>query len=85
MVRCPETDALFERILAACHKYDLGTLTPTEGGGGSDSCYTQAAGITSICGMGASGRYQHTNKEYLTKSSLPLRAKILAAYLYEQA
>ena len=79
-----ETQALFEKILAACHKYDLGTLTPMEAGGGSDSCYTQAAGVTSICGFGASGKYQHTNKEYLDKSSIPLRAKILAAYLFEE-
>ena len=83
MARSAETDALFENILAACHKYGLGTLTPTEGGGGSDSCYTQAAGVTSICGMGASGRFQHTPNEYLDKASIPLRAKILCAYLLE--
>ena len=85
MVRTPQTQALFDNILRTCHKYDLGTLTPMETGGGSDSCYTQAAGITSICGFGASGKYQHTNKEYLDKPSVPLRAKILAAYLFEEA
>ena len=85
MVRTPETQALFEKILAACHKYDLGSLTPKETGGGSDSCYTQAAGVTSICGFGASGRYQHTNQEYLDKPSVALRAKILSAYLLEEA
>ena len=85
MEKKQETLALFEKLRAVCHKYDLGTLTPMESGGGSDSCYTQAAGIPSICGFGASGRYQHTNKEYLDKSSVPLRAKILAAYLTEVA
>ena len=85
MEKKQETMALFEKLRAVCHKYDLGTLTPMESGGGSDSCYTQAAGIPSICGFGASGRYQHTNKEYLDKSSVPLRAKILTAYLMEEA
>lgn len=81
MVRTPETQALFDNILAVCHKYDLGELTPMETGGGSDSCYTQAAGVTSICGFGASGKYQHTNREYMDIPSVPLRAKILAAFL----
>ena len=84
MEKKPETLALLDKLLQVCHKYDLGTLTPMESGGGSDSCYTQMAGVTSICGFGASGKYQHTNKEYLDKPSVPLRAKILAAYLFEK-
>ena len=76
---------ILEKLLKVCHKYDLGTLTAFESGGGSDSCYTQAAGVTSICGMGASGKFQHTPNEYLDKASIPLRAKILAAYLFEQS
>ena len=83
MVRTPETQALYDNILAACHKYGLGTLTPMETGGGSDSCYTQAAGVPSICGMGASGGLQHTPKEFLYPASIPLRAKILAGFLQE--
>ena len=81
MVHTPQTQALFDNILATCHKYDLGTLTPKEAGGGSDSCYTQMAGIPSICGLGASGGFQHTPKEYLNTASIPLRAKILAGFL----
>ena len=78
------TMALFEKFLAVCHKYDLGSLTPVESGGGSDSCYTQAAGVPSICGMGGCGEFCHTNKEYITTASIPLRAKILAAFLVEE-
>ena len=78
------TMALFENLLAVCHKYDLGSLTPVESGGGSDSCYTQAAGIPSICGMGGCGEYCHTNKEYILTESIPLRAKILTAFLTEE-
>lgn len=84
MEKNEETDALFERLLAVCHKYDLGSLTPIESGGGSDSCYTQAAGIPSICGMGGSGAFCHTNREYILTASVPLRAKILAAFLCEE-
>ena len=85
MEKKQETLDLLDKLLQVCHKYDLGTLTPMESGGGSDSCYTQIAGIPSICGFGASGKYQHTNKEYLDKPSVPLRAKILSAYLYEES
>lgn len=81
MEKQPQTMELLEKLLSVCHKYNLGTLTPIEAGGGSDSCYTQAAGIPSICGMGASGGLQHTPKEFLNKASIPLRAKILAGFL----
>ena len=84
MERSAETQQLFARLLATCHKHDLGSLTPIESGGGSDSCYTQAAGIPSICGLGASGRYLHTVKEYLNKDTVALRAKIISAFLSDE-
>ena len=83
MEKNPETQQLFQALLETCHKYGLGSLTPVESGGGSDSCYTQAAGIPSICGMGGCGEFCHTNKEYILTESIPLRAKILAAFLAE--
>ena len=85
MEKQPQTLELLDKLLRVCQKYDLGTLTPLEGGGGSDSCYTQAAGVTSICGMGASGELQHTRDEFLNKASIPLRAKILAGFLKENS
>ncbi len=81
MEKQPQTIELLEKLLRVCHNYNLGTLTPMETGGGSDSCYTQAAGVPSICGMGASGGLQHTPKEFVNKASIPLRAKILAGFL----
>lgn len=81
MERSVQTVNILNRLIHVCHKYDLGTLTAMESGGGSDSCYTQMAGIPSICGMGASGGFQHTPKEFLNKASIPLRAKILAGFL----
>ncbi len=83
MEKNPETMALFNKLLAVCHKYGLGSLTPVESGGGSDSCYTQAAGIPSICGMGACGEFCHTGKEYALIDSISLRAKILTMFLLE--
>lgn len=83
MEKRPETLALLEKLLSVCHKYNLGTLTPIESGGGSDSCYTQAAGIPSICGLGASGGLQHSPKEFLNKATIPLRAKILAGFFLD--
>ena len=83
MEKRPETLVLLDKLLKTCDKYNLGTLTPMEAGGGSDSCYTQAAGVTSICGLGASGGKQHTPSEFLNISSIPLRAKILTAFLLD--
>ncbi len=84
MEKNPATMTLFRKLLDVCQKYGLGSLTPVESGGGSDSCYTQANGIPSICGMGGLGEFCHTNKEYLLIESIPLRAKILAAFLYKE-
>lgn len=83
MEKNPATMALFDKLLAVCYKYGLGSLTPVESGGGSDSCYTQAVGIPSICGMGACGEFCHTNKEYALIDSISLRAKILTLFLLE--
>lgn len=84
MEKNPQTMELFQKLLETCQKHNLGSLTPVESGGGSDSCYTQAAGITSICGMGGCGEFCHTNKEYILTESVPLRAKILTAFLTEE-
>ena len=83
MEKNPDTMALLDKLLGLCEKYQLGTLTPVESGGGSDSCYTQAAGIPTICGIGACGGFPHTNQEYVETESISLRAKILAALVLE--
>lgn len=83
MEKCDETMELFDKLLHICGKYALGSLTPVESGGGSDSCYTQAAGVTSICGMGGCGEFCHTNREYINIDSVSLRAKILSLFLME--
>lgn len=84
MERKDETMALFHRLNSLSRQYGLGELTPTEPGGGSDSAYTQAAGIISICGLGPSGKDYHTPREYVELDSIPRRAKLLAALLIDQ-
>ena len=84
MEKTPDTLELFHKMQSICRKYGLGDLTPVESGGGSDSCYTQAAGVPSLCGMGACGEFCHTNREYALTASISLRAKILAAYLLDE-
>lgn len=83
MVRNADTERLFNHLSATSLKYDLGTLTPIESGGGSDSAYTQLAGVPSICAVGATGDFCHTVREYANISSLATRAKLLAAAILE--
>lgn len=83
MERNEKTDELFEKIVGISRKYGLGEITPFESGGGSDSCYTQALGIPSICGMGAGGKFCHTTNEYVITRSVAQRAKLLSAFFME--
>jgi glutamate carboxypeptidase len=75
------TDALFARLAAIGREYGLEELTPVASGGGSDSAYTQAAGVTSLCGLGGCGAFCHTDREYIEIPGVPRRAKLLAALL----
>ena len=83
MHRNKDTEALFAQMQAISQKYELGELVPIESGGGSDSAYTQAAGVRSLCGLGGSGDFCHTNKEYIDLNSITQRAKLLSAFCSE--
>ncbi len=83
MLRNADTEMLFEKMQKISQKYDLGNLVPVESGGGSDSAYTQAAGVPSLCGLGGTGDFCHTNKEYIDLDSITKRAKLLAAFCSE--
>ena len=83
MERREETMALFHRLNALSRQYGLGELTAVESGGGSDSAYTQLAGVPSICAVGATGEHCHTVREYANISSLTNRAKLLVAAVLE--
>ena len=83
MLRNEDTEALYNHLNAVSQKYGLGELVPIESGGGSDSAYTQLAGVPSICAVGATGDFCHTVREYANISSLVSRAKLLAAATLE--
>lgn len=79
MMRTKETNELFEKLREVSLANALGDLIPIESGGGSDSAYTQLAGVPSVCAVGTCGDYCHTVNEYAEIDSLVKRAKLLAA------
>ncbi len=83
MIRNEDTERLFNHLNGVSQKYGLGELTPIESGGGSDSAYTQLAGVPSVCAVGATGDFCHTTREYANISSLTSRAKLLTAAILE--
>ena len=84
MEKNDRTQELFNRLQSVSQAYGLGELTAVESGGGSDSCYTQQAGVTSICGLGPCGEFCHTNREYVLTETIARRAKLLAAFFVEE-
>ena len=83
MLRTKETEDLFGKLRSVSLKYGFGDLIPIASGGGSDSAYTQAVGVPSVCAVGACGDFCHTANEYAEIDSLVKRAKLLAAMIDE--
>lgn len=73
--------ALFDRLAEIGREYNLEDLSPIASGGGSDSAYTQALGVTSLCGLGGCGAFCHSEREYVEISCITRRAKLLATLL----
>lgn len=83
MLRTKKTEELFEKLRTVSLNHGFGDLIPIESGGGSDSAYTQAVGVPSVCAVGACGDFCHTTNEYAEIDSLVKRAKLLAATTIE--
>ncbi|NLT58497.1 MAG: M20 family metallopeptidase [Clostridiales bacterium] len=83
MERTAGNERLFSEIRRVGEKYGLEKIEPHFSGGGSDSAYTVLAGVPSVCSAGAIGDGSHTVRERAWLSSLPLRAKLLAATVLE--
>lgn len=75
------TQDLFELVRAAALEAGLPAPTPKAVGGGSDSAYTTAAGVPTICAMGVQGARNHTPEEYAVVDTLFSRAKLLIAVM----
>ncbi len=75
--------ALFSKVKEIGKTYGLEELTPAENGGGSDAAYSGAVGVPTICGIGTTGDFCHTVKEYANIDSLVKRAKMLSGVIFE--
>ncbi len=71
---------LFEIIKKVYDDLGYGEIEPLHTRGGSDSAYTQLAGIPSVCAMGPWGDFGHTNKEYVNLHTVAERAKIITYF-----
>lgn len=82
MPRSASIGATYERVRAIGEK--LG-IRVTEGGtgGGSDANFVAPLGIPLLDGMGPVGNGAHSEREHVIRSSLPVRAALLAACLTE--
>ena len=79
MPRSEEGMSLFSRLQRTGERYGLERLRSCFNGGGSDAAYTVAAGVPTVCGVGATGFDWHSPRERMDKNSLTERAKLLAA------
>ncbi|MBR2476978.1 MAG: M20/M25/M40 family metallo-hydrolase [Clostridia bacterium] len=76
--------ALFKKIQSVGKKYgieDIGEYK--ESGGGSDAAYTVIAGVPTVCGIGTTGDFCHTEKEFSYIDSLERRTKLITATILE--
>ena len=78
MVENEGTRWLLEKVNRVCRDNGFGELEKEYSGGGSDSAYTQAAGVPSLCALGTVGDGCHTDKEYARISSMKERALLLS-------
>lgn len=73
-----ETDGLLAKVQDAYASFGMPRPSGITVGGGSDSAYTVAAGVPTICAMGVEGSRHHSPEEYASVESLYARAKALA-------
>lgn len=78
MERMTETDGLLAKVQDAYASFGMPRPSGITVGGGSDSAYTVAAGVPTICAMGVEGSRHHSPEEYASVESLYARAKALA-------
>ncbi len=75
-----EIMGLFEHVKKAAEETGYpGALHPIKVGGWSDASLIAAEHVPVVCGMGAKGELNHTNREYAYADSLVPRAKLAAA------
>lgn len=81
MDEVPGTDALLKLVQAAAEECGLPKPTAKAVGGGSDSAYTTAAGVPTICAIGVQGARNHTAEEFAVVDTLFSRCKLFATIM----
>lgn len=81
MVYLDKSKELFELVKTIYEEEGFGHPKAITVGGGSDSAYTTAAGIPTMCAMGVKGARNHTVEEFADVESLFMRAKLMIAIL----
>ncbi len=81
MQELPKTEALLKLVQEAAEECELPKPYGKAVGGASDSAYTTAVGVPTICAMGVQGARNHTLEEYAVVSTLFDRCKLFANVL----
>ena len=79
MEETARTAELFEVYRSASEALGLGSPGTVYSAGCSDSAYTTAMGIPTLCAVGVRGEGQHSPNEHADPASLVTQAKRLAA------
>lgn len=83
MVYLDESKKLFSFVKNIYESEGFGSPKPISVGGGSDSAYTTAAGVPTMCAMGVKGARNHTVEEFADVESLFMRAKLMISILLQ--
>ena len=79
MEPCEKNQRLFDQVNRICARCGLGQLEPFMSAGGADASNVSQTGVPCLDSFGIEGGAYHTIKEYARLSSIPERAKVLAA------
>ena len=79
MEPCEKNQRLFEQVNRICARCGLGQFEPFMSAGGADASNVSQTGVPCLDSFGIEGGAYHTIKEYARLSSIPERAKVLAA------
>ncbi|CAK7004728.1 MAG: Carboxypeptidase G2 [Desulfovibrio sp.] len=76
MERIPGNDKLFGFVKKRAEGLGQTITDPILSGGGSDSCFSVAAGVPTIDQMGVKGQWNHSDREYAVVDTMFERAKL---------
>lgn len=81
MVKLESSMKLFELVKKVYEQEGFGSPKAITVGGASDSAFTTAVGVPTVCAMGVKGGRNHTVDEFADVESLFMRAKLMCAVM----